>query len=189
MIQEDKAGMHEMPLIDHGDLEGQVDFDRLHQRHTLARQGMFTARFAEAPDQGLDVGVEENDLWLDALILQQLDVLGELFQLRGVIAGVDTDGNPVIEVDAAVANAVDQRDQESVGQVVDTVETFILEGVEGDTLSGPRQTAYYDEFHAMNDMCSPQPSIIDCLGRRGAPPVWTSRSASAGADASVVSHR
>src|SRR5690606_19561075 len=89
---------------------------------------------------------EENDFRLQGYLLELLKDLGNLLQVGGQVAGIDTDGYPW-QIGLISRYPLGQRRQQAGGQVVDAVIAVVFQHVERCTFSGTGTTADDEQFH------------------------------------------
>ena len=108
---------------------------------------MLAAAFAEALEQGLAAGVEENDFNRNAAPPQFRDDAGNEGEIGRQVARVDAHG----DVDDAAwvgGDSVDKRRQQARGEVVDAVVAAVFEIAQHRAFAGTGAAADYGEFHA-----------------------------------------
>ena len=127
--------------IEDGFEQPALDGDGFLERHVIGADGVLAARFGETPQQLVVVGEQEDDLALDAALLELVDERRHGFDFRRGIARVDSHrGAAVLRV--VVAQRVgDEGLQQGRGDVVHAVEPGVFEHVQSHALAGSRQPA------------------------------------------------
>ena len=117
------------------------------QSHAVAAERVPAPRFAEALQQRLAVGAQEQCLAGDAALAQRLDQprhLGEVFRS---IARVDTDRRLAVRGFAGADGVGDEARQQAGRDVVDAIKVEVFQHVERDALAGAGQAADHDQSH------------------------------------------
>ena len=120
--------------------------DGLHQGDTfLLAQRMAAAGFAIALDQDFVVGVEKQHLHHQTAVAQFFQQLGKMLEIVTEVAGIHPDGAVLHRIAPMGEQGLGERLEQLQGQVVHTVVVQILQGLQGDALTGAGQTA--DDNH------------------------------------------
>ena len=103
---------------------------------------MAAAGLAEALHQHAVVGVEIDDLAVDAAVAQALDQGGHPLQVAHRAARVDAERRASGQWRRAVGHLAGKGLEQARREVVDAVETAVLEGLERDALARARQAGH-----------------------------------------------
>ena len=140
-----------------------------HESHAMASERMPAPRFAEALEQRLAIGAQEQRLARDAALAQRLDQPRHLGEILRAIARVDADGRLAVRGFAGADGVGDESGQQACRDVVDAIEIEVLQHVERDALAGARQPADHDQSHVTSPPLRGTPASPDCRRIQGLP--------------------
>ncbi|MDT4876460.1 hypothetical protein FQZ97_1118960 [compost metagenome] len=121
--------------------------DRLGQGTRIGGQRVAPAGFREALEQRFVIGIEVQDVALDMHVPRFLEQFRETLQLARQVARVDGHRDLRVQQFGVQQGALRQIGQQAGRQVVDAIETVVLEHIERRALARAGQAADDDQAH------------------------------------------
>ena len=108
---------------------------------------MFSTRLAEALEQNVVAGLQEQHDAGYALVADRLQEVGEQIETRSGVARIDHHGDVLERAVRVAGQRLRQRRQQLHGKVVDAVVAEVLERMHCGALAGSGEPADDDELH------------------------------------------